>query len=210
MSLPVLIVGGGGHAKVLIDVLRLCSVEILGIVDTDPSKIGNDILGIRVVGDDDVILQYQTNSLHLVNGMGSVHLPIKRRVVFEKFKKNGFTFATVIHPSAVIAADAFLDEGTQVMAGAVVQPGSRIGVDTIVNTKASVDHDCRIGNHVHLSPGVTLSGNVQVGDVSHLGTGANVIQGMTIGRNCFIGAGSLVIGNVPDDVEFMGVPARKR
>jgi sugar O-acyltransferase (sialic acid O-acetyltransferase NeuD family) len=210
MNLPIFIVGGGGHAKVLIDMLRLRSMKILGITDTDSIRIGNDVLGISVLGNDEVLSGYAPESLLLVNGVGSIHLPKTRMTVFEKFKERGFTFATVIHPAAVVAADVVLGEGVQIMAGAVIQPGSRIGMNTIVNTKASVDHDCLIGNHVHLSPGTTLSGGVHIGDVVHLGTGATVIQGVTIGRNSLIGAGSVVVTDVPDNAEFAGVPAKKK
>lgn len=209
MSLPVLIIGGGGHAKVLINALQLCSSDIIGIIDADSALIGQTVLGIRVLGNDDLVEGYAPGSLHLVNAVGSVHVPKQRKAVFEHFKGKGFTFAGVIHPSAVIAADVILGEGAQVMAGAVIQPGSRIGMNSIVNTKASIDHDCLIGDHVHLSPGVTLSGGVHVEDAAHLGTGTTVIQGMTIGKNSFIGAGSVVITDVPGGAEFVGVPARR-
>ncbi|OGW33616.1 MAG: sugar acetyltransferase [Nitrospirae bacterium GWC2_56_14] len=210
MNLPVLIVGGGGHAKVLIEALRLSSAAILGIIDADPAKIGTDVLGIHVIGDDTVISQYAPDSIRLVNALGSVHLPKARKAVFEKFKEKGFTFATIVHPSAVVASDAALGEGAQIMAGAIIQPGSRIGMNTIVNTKASVDHDCLIGDHVHLSPGVTLSGDVRIDNGVHIGTGATVIQGITIGANSLVGAGSVVIADVPAEIRVLGAPARKR
>lgn len=209
MNLRVLIVGGGGHAKVLIEALRLCSITILGFIDADTAKIGTEVSGIRVIGDDKAVSGYKPETLLLVNGIGSVHLPKTRTAVFEKFKAMGFAFATVIHPSAVVASDVVLGEGVQIMAGAVIQPGSTIGMNTIVNTRASVDHDCIIGDHVHLSPGVTLSGTVRIGDGVHLGTGATVIQGVTIGKNSLVGAGSVVLTDLPDDVEVAGVPARK-
>ena len=208
MNPTVLIIGGGGHARVLIDVLRLQSVAILGITDADTSRMGSNVLGIRVLGTDTVISEFAPESVQLVNAIGSIHLPKGRRAVFEKFKDMGFRFVTVIHPSAVVASDVVIDEGAQIMAGAVIQPGSRIGMNTIVNTRASVDHDCVIGNHVHLAPGVTLSGGVRVGDTSHLGSGATVIQYVTIGSNSVVGAGSVVVTDVPDNAEFAGVPAR--
>jgi sugar O-acyltransferase (sialic acid O-acetyltransferase NeuD family) len=209
MRLPVLIIGGGGHTKVLIEALKLRSITILGIIDADSSKIGADVSGIRVIGDDSALSAHGPETLQLVNGIGSVHVPKIRINVFNKFKAKGFTFATVIHPSAVVASDVVLGEGVQIMAGAVIQPGSTIGMNTIVNTSGSVDHDCLIGSHVHLSPGVTLSGGVRIGDAVHLGTGATVIQGVTIGKNSLVGAGSVVINDIPSDTEVMGVPAKK-
>ncbi len=208
MSLPVLIVGGGGHAKVLIDALRLRSARIIGIIEADPAKLGTEVLGVRVIGDDKTISEHAPGSLLLVNGIGSVHLPKARKAVFEKFKEKGFTFATVVHPSAVVAPDVVLGEGCQIMAGSVIQPGSRVGMNTIVNTNASVDHDCIINDHVHISPGVTLSGGVHIGNEVHLGVGTTVIQGVTIGENSVVGAGSVVIANVLKNAEVMGVPAK--
>jgi len=209
MSLPVIILGGGGHAKVLIEAIRLRSMTILGIIDADPAKIGTEVSGVRIIGNDSVISRYGPETLHLVNGIGSVHLPKTRTDVFKKFKAKGFTFATVIHPSAVVASDVVIGEGVQIMAGAVIQPGSRIGMNTIVNTRASVDHDCLIKDHVHIAPGVTLSGEVKVENGVHIGTGATIIQGVAIGKNSVIGAGSVVTGNIASDTEVAGVPAKK-
>lgn len=209
MNLPVLIVGGGGHAKVIIEVLRLRAITILGIIDTDAAKLGTEVSGIRIIGDDKAISGYKPETLLLVNGIGSVRLPKIRMAVFETFKAKGYTFATIIHPSSIMAADVVLGEGAQIMAGVVIQPGCIIGADVIVNTRASVDHDCIIGDNVHIAPGVTLSGGVKVGNGAHIGTGATVIQGVVIGKNCVIAAGSVVIDNMPSDTEVAGVPAKK-
>ena len=208
MSLPVIILGGGGHAKVLIETLRSSGIAILGITDADPEKYNNSVLGIPVLGDDSVVNQHSPESVHLVNGVGSVSITHKRSTLFERFKHLGYSFATVVHPSAIIASDAVLGEGAQVMAGAVIQPGSSLGADTIVNTNATVDHDCEIGSHVHLSPGVTLSGGVRIGMGTHVGTGATVIQAIVIGTNCLVAAGSVVISNIDDGSTVAGVPAR--
>jgi UDP-perosamine 4-acetyltransferase len=209
MTLPVLIIGGGGHAKVLIEALKLRSTTILGIIDADSTRVGTEVSGIRIIGDDSVLSGYKAEKVLLVNGIGSVKVPKTRSSVFEKFRVQGFSFATVIHPSAVVATDAVLGEGVQIMAGAVIQPGSDIGANTIVNTNASVDHDCVIGNHVHLSPGVTLSGEVHIGSTVHIGTGATVIQGVKIGNNSLVGAGSVVVHDVSNDTEVVGIPAKK-
>ncbi len=209
MSLPVLIIGGGGHAKVLINTLQLCSISILGIIDNDTNMIGDNLVGIPILGDDNVVFTHRPESILLVNAIGSIKILYKRRSIFSKFKEKGYIFCTVVHPSAIVASDTVLGEGTQIMAGAIIQPGSKLGMNTIVNTKTSIDHDCIIGNHVHLSPGVTLSGSVNIGDNTHLGTGTVVIQGLTIGANCLTGAGSVVIRHMPDDEKYLGVPTRK-
>lgn len=206
---PVIVLGAGGHAKVLIDVLRLSSTEILAVTDADARKHGSTVAGLRVVGGDDAVLQHDPAHVQLVNGVGSTDRPHMRRRLFDEFKRRGYVFQSVTHPSAMIAADAVLEEGAQVMAGAVIQPGSRIGMNAIVNTGACVDHDCAVGAHVHLAPGVVLSGHVRVGDGAHLGTGACVIQGVTIGENCVIGAGAVVLTDIPAGARAAGVPARR-
>ncbi len=208
MNLPVIILGAGGHAKVLIDTLLLRAVAITGIVDPDPKKHGTGILGVPVIGNDDVVHEHEPGAVLLVNGVGSIERPVLRKQLFDKFTARGFTFASVLHPSAVIAKDALLAEGVQVMAGAIIQPGCVIGRNSIINTRASVDHDCTIADHVHVAPGVTLSGGVSVGEQVHIGTGATVLQGVRIGRNSTIGAGAVVLHDVPEAVLLFGVPGK--
>lgn len=208
MNTPVLIIGGGGHTKVLIDVIRLRLIPMLGILDAETAKTGTEISGVRVIGDDNAISDFDPERILLVNGVGSIRRPHARIAVSEKFRAMGFRFATIIHPSSIIASEVTIGEGAQIMAGAVVQPGVTIGANTIVNTHASIDHDCQIGENVHLAPNVTLSGGVVVGNDVHIGTGAVIIQGIIIGKNSVIGAGSVVIDNVPNDTEVVGSPAR--
>jgi sugar O-acyltransferase (sialic acid O-acetyltransferase NeuD family) len=205
---PVIILGAGGHAKVLIDTLRACSVEIIGVVDTNPDKFGKSILDVPVIGNDDIVIKYKRDAVRLVNGIGSVGLPTRRKEIFDKFKNVGFTFLQVVHPSAVISPDVKLLEGSQIMAGVVIQPGSQIGKNTIVNTRVSIDHDCLIGDHVHLAPGVTLSGTILIGQGVHIGTGASVINGISIGNYSLIAAGAVVIDNISDNTVVKGVPAK--
>lgn len=193
----------------LIDALRLQSVELLGMADADIGKKGYTLLGVPVIGSDAEVVKHPAETIRLVNGVGSVRVSPLRRKLFEQFASKGYGFASVVHPSAIIAADVVLSEGVQVMAGAVIQAGCLIGENALINTGAIVDHDCHIGNHVHISPGVTLSGGVSVGENSHIGTGATVIQGIQIGRDCLVAAGAVVIRDVPDGVAVAGVPAKE-
>jgi sugar O-acyltransferase (sialic acid O-acetyltransferase NeuD family) len=206
---PLIILGAGGHAKVLIDALRLRDGDLLGVTDADAGKKGGRLMGVPVFGGDEEVAKYPAETVRLVNGLGSVRVGHHRRDLFERFKSRGYLFARVIHPSAVLAADAVLSEGVQIMAGAVVQAGCRIGSNAIINTRATVDHDCDIADHVHISPGATLCGGVAVGEGAHIGAGATVIQGVRIGRNSLVAAGAVVIRDVPEGATVAGVPAKE-
>jgi len=209
MNRPCLILGSGGHAKVLIDALRLNHVPLLGLTDTDPESQGTTLLGLEVLGDDVIVSQYAPSEILLVNGLGSIRSNRLRRQLYERFTAAGYQFARVIHPSAVIASSVSLGEGVQIMAGAVIQAGVRLGDNSILNTGGIVDHDCLVGAHVHLAPGVTISGGVRIEDGAHVGTGATLIQGVRVGEGSLIAAGAVVVRDVPPESTVMGVPARE-
>jgi sugar O-acyltransferase (sialic acid O-acetyltransferase NeuD family) len=205
---PILIVGAGGHAKVVASTLRRLDAEVMGLVDANAELHGTRVLGILVLGGDEWVMGRDPKSLLLVNGIGSVGRPGLRRDLFLRLKAKGFTFASLVDPTAIVAEEVALDEGAQVLAGAILQPGVRIGANSIVNTRASVDHDCRIGAHVHVAPGAVLSGSVTVGDFAHIGTGASIKQGVRIGSGAVVGIGAAVTRDVAPDSTVTGVPAR--
>ncbi len=195
---PVIVLGGGGHAKVVIDALRRSGAAVIGICDPALEAGSKGPLGVVVEGGDEALGRHPPDTVLLANGIGSTRSTALRRNVFERHAAMRYRFATVIHPSAIVTEDVRIEEGAQVMAGVVVQPGAVLGKNCIVNTRASVDHDCVVGAHAHLAPGVTLSGNVQVGCGAHVGTGASVIQGIRIGRDSLVRAGSVVVSDIPD------------
>lgn len=207
IDFPVIVLGGGGHALVLIEMLELLNIEIIGVVVRDPGAA--HIHGYPVIGNDDAVFGYRPESVRLVNAIGSTRQPHARRRLFTRFKTSGYTFARLIHPAAVISSKAVIGEGVQVMAGAVLQPGCRIGDNVIVNTRAVIEHDSVIGSHTHISPGAVLAGGVTVGETVHVGAGATVIQGITIGDNSLVAAGAVVVSNVPQDATVMGIPAKE-
>lgn len=193
----IIIIGAGGHGRVVADALRTSGELVLGFTDRDiePHNLAE---GNSILGGDELLAACDRGLVRLALGIGSTRPRDTRQEVYDHFRQKGFRFATVIHPSAVIARDVILEDGCQVMAGAIIQPGSRVGACSIVNTKASVDHDCIIGSFAHIAPGVTLSGGVVLGDGCHIGTGASVIQNISIGANAFITAGAVVTNDIAE------------
>ena len=151
---------------------------------------------------------HSPDQVRLVNGVGSIDSTLSRRMVYEKFREKRYVFETVIHPSAIIAPEILIEDGVEIMAGAIVQPGVRLGPNVIINTGARVDHDCSINAHAHIAPGVTLSGNVHIAQGAHIGTGASIIQGIKVGESSVVGAGAVVISDVPAGDIVVGVPAQ--
>src|SRR5579884_1054221 len=205
---PIIILGAGGHAKVLFEILRLQGRHVTGVTSAEKNAKETKFCGVPVLGGDEALKNFNPNDIELVNGVGAIANPDLRREIFERGKADRFTFATLSHPSAVIAADVEIAEGAQIMAGVVIQPGVRVGMNSIINTRAGVDHDCQIGAHAHIAPGATLCGSVGVGDLSLVGAGATVLQGVRIGMRCIVGASALLREDAPDGTVFAGVPAR--
>lgn len=206
----VIIIGAGGHAKVLVNSLHLCGVALWGATSPDTSVHGKSILGLCPInGTDELLLKRSTADTVLVNGIGmTTPESALRQETFLKWKARGFSFATVVHPSAILAPDVVLGEGAQIMAGVVIQPGTRIGENTIVNSSASVDHDCIVGAHSHIAPGAVLCGGIVIGNRTMIGARSTVIQEIKIGGSVLIGAGAVVTANVADGARLRGVPAK--
>jgi UDP-perosamine 4-acetyltransferase len=206
LELPVIIIGGGGHAKVLASTLLLRGRKILGFVDLNPTA--PPLLGIKCLGSDDAVRLHAAGDMQLVNGVGSARSTSIHKDVYDRFTLEGYCFATVIHPSAIIASEVQIEEGVQIMAGAMLQPGCRIGANAIVNTGAVIDHDCLVGAHAHIAPRAVLSGGVRVHTGVFVGAGASIIQGVSVGAGSVVGAGAAVIRDVPPGVTAVGVPAK--
>jgi sugar O-acyltransferase (sialic acid O-acetyltransferase NeuD family) len=209
---PVIVLGAGGHAKVVVDLLLKLGRKVVAAVEpTAPAK-DRTLLGVAVRGEDSV-LKYSMADIDLALGIGMpTDDPIAglaaRRSAAARFEARGYNFPPLVHPSAVVAADCDIGAGAQLMAGAVLQPGCTVGSFAIVNTRASVDHDCVLGEGCHIAPGATLGGNVRVGAETLIGIGAAVLQGVSIGAGALVGGGAMVIANVTDGQRRIGVPAR--
>lgn len=203
-------IGAGGHAKVVIDILRLMGgYEIVGLVDADKGLLESEVLGVRVIGDDSILPQLYADGVRdAFIGVGTVGNPGPRIGLYETARKHGFQIVRAIHPMAVIAKSVEIGHGPTIMAGAVINPDARLGDNVIINTNAVVEHDCLIGDHVHISTSATLAGSVKVGERAHVGAGAWVRQCITIGERAVIGVGSVVVNDVEAGTTVAGMPAR--
>ena len=199
---PVIILGAGGHAKVVAEVLKVCGHEIIGLLTPDEEP-GDRCFGVKVLGDDDAIASFLPDEVVLANGIGFLPGENLRWRLASKMRNQGYNFIKVIHPSAIIAEDIIFGDGVHVLERAVIQPGVMVGRDSIINTGAIINHDCKIGEECHMAPSVTLGGNVVVGSKSYLGIGANVIQNILIGMGSVVGAGSIVCKNLENNVKFI-------
>ena len=199
----ILIVGSGGHARVVADGLLAAGVRPLGYLSRDAEPGTKGPLGLPVLGCDMDASVPDHDGVVLAIGDNRT-----RKSVAAGYLERDETFLAAIHPSAVIAPDAVIEPGCMVCAGVVVNSGARIRAHTILNTGCTVDHDCDIGPFVHIAPGVNLAGDVTVGEGSFVGIGACVVQGITIGEWATAGAGAAVIRDVESKTTVVGVPAR--
>jgi UDP-perosamine 4-acetyltransferase len=207
---PVIGLGAGGHARVVIEILRLMgSYEVLGLLDKNQELWGTSVLGATVLKDDSLLAEmFERGVREAFIGVGSVGATHARRRLFDMARARGFEMVRAIHPAAVVSSSAEIGEGPTVMASAVINAAARLGDNVIVNTGAIVEHDCVIGHHVHIATGACLAGEVRVDEGTHVGLGARILQGVRIGRNAVVGAGAVVLRDVPDEVVVVGVPAR--
>ncbi|MGE0254604.1 MAG: acetyltransferase [Alphaproteobacteria bacterium] len=199
---PVIVLGAGGHARVVADALLARRVPVLGYADPARDKGSPGPLDLPVLGGDEAVLSRPAQEVRLAIGVGSTGDAGPRRRLYERFVAAGYGIVAVLHPEAVVARGVVVGRGAQVMAGAVVQPGTTIGANVIVNTAASVDHDCRLGAHAHIAPGAVLCGDVTVGDGAHVGAGAVVRPGVAIGAGALVGMGIIVLADVPPEARL--------
>ncbi|MCS5712334.1 NeuD/PglB/VioB family sugar acetyltransferase [Candidatus Berkiella aquae] len=202
---PLIIIGAGGHAAVLAEIIKLRNLPVVGVVALNEQEI-KGYPEYPYLGKDEEIDEYDPATIQLVNAVGAVSVEKNaiREQLFHQFTQKGYHFATLIHPSAVVASTATFKEGAQIMAGAIIQPNVVIGHNTIINTGASIDHDCEIGDNVHIAPRATLSGNIKVGNKTHIGVGATLIQGITVGDEAMICAGAIVIRPIASQRKVLG------
>lgn len=194
-----IIIGASGHGRVVADIAKLCGYTEIVFLDNNPEL--KECGGYPVLGPDTMTAELD----------GDIFIAVGKSEIRQRLmdRDSERSFPTLIHPSAVIAEDVTIGNGSVVMAGSVINPGARIGKGCIVNTSSSIDHDCNVGDYCHVSVGSHLSGTVKLGNHVWIGTGATVSNNVNICPDVVIGAGAVVINDVEESGTYIGVPIRK-
>jgi sugar O-acyltransferase (sialic acid O-acetyltransferase NeuD family) len=209
MAIKVIGLGAGGHAKVVIEILRHNNLyELVGLLDPSPKLFDNHVLDIPVLGGDDLLPELLGKGIRsFFMGLGSIGDSRPRQRLFDLACQHELKPVHVIHPQSIISASAEFGEGIAVMASAVINACVRLGANVIVNTGAIVEHDCIIGDHVHIATGAKLASTIKIGNGAHIGAGATVLQRVRVGENAIVGAGAVVTSDVPANETVVGCPA---
>jgi sugar O-acyltransferase (sialic acid O-acetyltransferase NeuD family) len=200
--------GAGGHAKVVLDMVdKYNGFGGVYLADENPALKGCQVLGRPVIGGRDDLLRLRTE-MSSPSAIVAIGDNCDRAAVARWLVDHGFLLVSAVHPSAQIGQDVTIGRNTVIMAGVIVNPGSRIGSNVILNTASSVDHDCTIEDDVHVAPGCRLCGEVSIGARSFVGAGTVIVCGLTVGADVTIGAGSLVLSDIPDGAKAYGSPCK--
>lgn len=206
MHKKVVIIGAGGHAKVIADIIKKSGDEIVGFLDDNADIQGKTIFdGKIVLGDTDEESVKKYSDCYFIIGIGSNKV---RKIISGKYPN--LKWYTAIHPSSIIGSEVSINEGTAIMAGTVINTGTVVGKHCIVNTSSSLDHDNILEDYVHISPGSHLAGTVKICEGTWICAGVTIINNITIGKNNIIGAGATVIKNIEEEGStFVGIPVKK-
>ena len=209
MKEDIIVVGAGGHAKVLIDIIEeQGQYHIIGISDLQMG-VGKQFAGYPILGGNEVLKFYFNKGVrNAVNGVGGYRDNVNRSKVFKALKEIGFNFPPIIHPSAVISKSITMGEGCVVFPGVSINTAVDVGANVIIATNASIDHDTNVGDHVLISAGVTIGANVFIEEGTLFALGSKVISGVSISRDTVVGAGAVVTKSIKERGVYLGCPAR--
>lgn len=211
-KIPLVLVGAGGHAKVLADLIAAAGVyRVVGATDAQPKGPAAKLSGLPILGGDEVLPGLKKKGVSCASvGVGASTDTRVRAFLRRLLRENGFTTPALIHPRAIVSERARIEPGAQVMAGAVINPGARVGAGAVINTGAIVEHDCTVGEDAFIGPGAILGGEVMIGEGAFLGLGARILPGVSVGAKTVVGAGAVVVRDARAGVVVVGVPARER
>jgi sugar O-acyltransferase (sialic acid O-acetyltransferase NeuD family) len=209
MNKKLLLIGGGGHCKSVLDsLLAVKYYTEVGIIDRK-ENLGKFVFDIPVIGSDsDLGDLYHNGYTYAFVTLGSIGNSTTRVKLFMELKQIGFEIPNIVDSTAIVSRNVFLEKGVYVGKNAIINVDTSIGRGAIINTAATIEHDCQIGEFVHIAPGSVLCGQVQIGAYTHIGAKSVVKQQVKIGANTIIGMGSVVLRNVPEDMVAFGNPCK--
>jgi len=196
------IIGGGGHSKVVVDIINThmhINYNIIGYFDDDETS---SLRNIPYLGKINKIKNCE-NDINYIIAIGNIGI---RRRIYQKYNK--LHYISLIHPKSIVSQSAIIEEGSVICAGAIVQPDVKIGKFCIINTNSNIDHESIIYDFVNINPSATLCGNVSIGQNTIIGANATIIEKIKIGEYNVIGAGSVIIRNTEDNSKLVGVPGK--
>ena len=202
---PLILIGGGGHCKSVIEVAESAGFQILGVLDM-PEEVGKSILSTKVIGTDDDIPTY-VDKADFVITVGFIKSPAIRIILYNKVKEAGGKLATIVAPTAYVSKYAEIGEGTVVMHNAFVNAGAKVGNNVILNTFTNIEHDAEIGDQCHISTGTMVNGECKVGKNCFIGSQSVLANCITIGDDIIVGAGSFVRKSITEKGIYSGNPA---
>lgn len=200
-----ILVGGGGHCKSVIDVAESAGFQILGILDT-PDNVGKKVLGYTIIGTDDLIEELTTKASFIIT-VGQIKNSDLRVKLYERITSAGGKFATIISPNSYVSKHASIGEGTVIMHKSLVNADAKIGKCCIINTFANIEHEAVIGDFCHISTGAIVNGNCIVGSKTFLGSQSVIVNGIETVSGCIIGAGSIIRKKIIQCGIYSGNPA---
>ena len=203
---PLILVGGGGHCKSVIDVAEFAGYTILGILGR-PEEVGKKVLGYDVIGTDDEMIKYVDKADFIVT-VGQIKSPALRIKLHQMIDNVGGHLATIIAPTAHVSKYATIGEGTVIMHHAFVNAEANIGKGCIINTASAIEHEAIVGDYCHISTGAIVNGGAKVGEESFVGSQTVISQCVSIGSRAVIGASSAVVSDLPANCIAVGVPAK--
>lgn len=207
MNKKIIIIGAGGHSKVIADIIEKSKDIVLGFLDDNKEK---DVIIIKekqykVIGkiEECVKIQEENKDIQFVIGIGDNKT---RKNIANRY--NNLKYYTAIHPSSQIALDVEIGQGTVIMANTCLNTSAKIGKHCIINTVSVIEHDNEINDYVHISPNATLCGTVKIGELTHIGAGATIKNNTNICSNCIIGCGAVVVKDIKEKGIYVGVPVK--
>jgi len=201
-----LIVGSGGHARVVLSAAVKSGYNIAGILDINFTGKKERILNHPVLGSYENLENYRESAIDVFVALGDIHT---RSQYYNDLRGRGFNLPTIIHPTSIVDENSIIEPGVLINTGALINAGAKIGENTVINTGAIIEHEVEVGKNSHIAPGVCIGGRSKIGDNTFIGIGVTVIDYITIGSQVKVGAGSVIIDDIESGATVVGVPGKK-